>query len=172
MDAWQSLAIFYFAIWWAAKPWHNTDFVKMPRPPLLLPLHGTNTHTWPFCEDTISGGNYFSTFSVSRSLPAFGDRCVFISKRKFKARRGFFPEMLYVSLLSLSAPCFEFSSQPCGGLSWRMLCLPPLSTAPAEGCPSKRCWSTFYLSWISPASDWHLTLLKLQSNWWNWMNKG
>lgn len=109
---------------------------------------------------------------LSLSLHGFCDRCVFISNRKFKARRGFSPRCFIFIFHPSLCHAFEFSSQPCGGLSWRMLCLPPLSTAPAEGCPSKRCWSTFSLSWISPASDWLSTRPKSQSNWWNWMNKG
>lgn len=104
----------------------------------------------------------FNFFSLS--LPASCERCVFISKRKFKARRGFSQRCFIFIFHPSLRPAFEFSSQPCGGLSWRMLCLPPLSTAQAVGCPSKRCWSTFSLSWSSPASDWHSTRPKLQSN--------
>lgn len=97
------------------------------------------------------------------SPPAFCDQCVLYLKEKFKAHQGF-PEMhsflSFIPLCTLRA----LSSQLFGGLSWRMQCLPPLSTEPAEGCPSKRCWSTSSLSWICPVSDWHSTHPKLPSS--------
>lgn len=145
----------------------SVPFYIYPRPSIIIVL----LFHVRFLGDTVSGWHYFKICSDFFFFFLIFAISMFHLQEKVQSTSRI-PEMH--SICSHSPLCYlhPFSWQLFGVLSWRMQCLPLLSTAPPEGCPSKRYWSSFSLSWICPASDWRSTHPKSLSSWWNWMNKG